>query len=78
MSKLIVFADAAEIITATSTDESGVVRNASLVVEAGRVVVVTNEAAVLQHYANAERVDCTGMVLTPGFVDSHTHARFVN
>jgi imidazolonepropionase len=37
---------------------------------------VGTEAELCNRYPDAERVDCGGGVLTPGLVDSHTHAVF--
>ena len=49
----------------------GVVRDAALVVEDGRVVAVTVAGA-----AGDEHVDAGGRCVLPGFVDSHTHLVF--
>lgn len=51
----------------------GVVRDAAVVVEAGRVAWVGPAARVPDADA---RVDVDGRAVTPGFVDSHTHAVF--
>lgn len=42
----------------------------------GRVVEVASDADLRRTYPNAELIDCVRGVLTPGFVDSHTHAIF--
>src|SRR5215204_6999158 len=49
----------------------GVVRDAALVVEDGRVAAVEHAGA-----AADERVDAAGRCVIPGFVDSHTHLVF--
>jgi imidazolonepropionase len=49
---------------------------AAVAVAAGRVVEVAPEAELSARHPRAERVDCEGGVLTPGLVDSHTHAVF--
>ncbi|HUF51328.1 MAG TPA: imidazolonepropionase [Longimicrobiales bacterium] len=74
------FLSAREIVTCTSTTEDSVHRQSALLVEGGRISAV-GTAAELQRthagaYASAAVVDCTDRVLTPGFVDSHTHAVF--
>ena len=76
MNSLLLFAGAAEIVTGLSTGPDGVLRNASLVVENDRIVDITTDAAAQARYGDAQRIDCSGLVLTPGFVDSHTHALF--
>jgi len=42
----------------------------------GAVLAVAPDAELLRNYGESEVVDCEGGVLTPGFVDSHTHAIF--
>ncbi len=45
-----------------------------LVVEDGRVKAVGDAASVVPSLpANAERVDCSGRLILPGFVDAHIH-----
>ena len=54
-----------------------VVRPGVGVLVRGHAIVAVDEDAVLQRSAHdATVVDCAGGVLTPGFVDSHTHAIF--
>ncbi len=42
----------------------------------GNILAVAPDAELRAAYANATIIDCNGGVLTPGFVDSHTHAIF--
>ncbi|MEY3700744.1 MAG: hypothetical protein RI891_36 [Gemmatimonadota bacterium] len=42
----------------------------------GTIAAVAEDAALRTDYPAATIVDCAGGVLTPGFVDSHTHAIF--
>ena len=54
-----------------------VVRSGVGVLVRGHAIVAVDEDAVLRRSAHdATVVDCAGGVLTPGFVDSHTHAIF--
>jgi len=48
----------------------------AVLVEAGHITAVDDERTLRQASPGAEIVDCAGGVLTPGFVDSHTHAIF--
>jgi imidazolonepropionase len=48
----------------------------AIAVQDGRIVAVGPRDAVERQFPEAERVDCGGRVLTPGLVDSHTHAVF--
>ena len=42
----------------------------------GRILEVAADAELRRTHPNAEVIDCGRGVLTPGFVDSHTHAIF--
>lgn len=79
----LVFTGAAEIAACTgpargteSADPAGVLHGAAVAVQGGRIAAIGPEAQVLADFPNATRVHCDGMTLTPGFVDSHTHAVF--
>jgi imidazolonepropionase len=48
----------------------------AVLTEGARIVAVDDEASLRRAAAGATIVDCAGGVLTPGFVDSHTHAVF--
>ena len=54
----------------------GIRTNAAVVVEAGRIAAVGPRDELERAHPGTARVDCQGMVLMPGFVDSHTHALF--
>lgn len=56
--------------------DAGILKNAAVAVSNGRIAMI-GAASDLEHaYSGAEVVDCRGGVLTPGLVDSHTHAVF--
>ena len=76
MSGALLFRNAAEVVTCTSTRAESVLRHAAVLVRDGRIVSVGDEAAMRAAAAGASVVECGGGVLTPGFVDSHTHAVF--
>jgi imidazolonepropionase len=48
----------------------------ALAVEDGRIAELGSLARLEERFGAAARVDCAGGVITPGFVDSHTHAVF--
>jgi imidazolonepropionase len=55
---------------------AGILKNAAVAVSNGRIAMI-GAANDLEHaYSDAEVIDCRGGVLTPGLVDSHTHAVF--
>jgi imidazolonepropionase len=57
-------------------DDAGVVTGVSVAVVADRIAAVGPTKELERTYVEASRVDCGGRVLTPGLVDSHTHAIF--
>ena len=56
--------------------DAGVLTGAAVAVKHGRIVAVGEQAALAREYPRAREIDCRGCVLTPGLVDSHTHAVF--
>jgi len=56
--------------------DAGILRNTALAVSNGRIAAIGAARDLKDAYAGAEVVDCRGGVLTPGLVDSHTHAVF--
>ncbi|CAN5686703.1 imidazolonepropionase [soil metagenome] len=77
------FVSAYEVATCTGPpsasggiDPAGVVVPGAVAVQGALIMEVGTEAELCNRYPDAERVDCGGGVLTPGLVDSHTHAVF--
>lgn len=50
-----------------------VVPHGAVCVDGDRIAAVGPSAELEAAYPNAERIDCAGMVLTPGFVNGHNH-----
>ena len=78
-----VFINAAEVAVCTgparaseSEDPAGVLHGVAVAVVNGVVEALGPQDDVLAEHPHLERVNCAGMTLTPGFVDSHTHAVF--
>lgn len=57
-------------------DDAGIVTHVAVAVDGERIAAVGAQDEVERSYPDAVRIDCGGGVLTPGFVDSHTHAIF--
>lgn len=57
-------------------DPAGVLPAVALALRGAVVADVGPEPELSARYPDAERVECSGGLLTPGFVDSHTHAVF--
>jgi len=70
------FVGASQIVTCESADESSVLTGAAIAVRNGKILEVGPEADLERNFPEAERIRCQGQVITPGFVDSHTHAVF--
>ncbi len=56
--------------------DAGILRNTAVAVSDGRIAAIGAARDLQDAYASGEVVDCRGGVLTPGLVDSHTHAVF--
>src|SRR5215210_8876087 len=85
MLKPLVFVNAAQVVTCAGPArarrgaemrDAGILRNAAVAVSDGRIAAIGAARDLHDAYENAEIVDCRGGVLTPGLVDSHTHAVF--
>jgi imidazolonepropionase len=81
----LLFLNAAQVVTCAGPDRArkgaemrnaGVLEKAAVVVAGGRIAAIGSPRDLQSAFANAEIVDCRGGVLTPGLVDSHTHAVF--
>ena len=56
--------------------DCGVLTGTAVAVEGDRIAAVGSRAQLDARYESATVIDCGGGVLTPGLVDSHTHAIF--
>ncbi len=79
----LLFTGAAEVAACTGpvgqadgVDPSAALRGAAVLVRDGHVEEVGPEEDLCARHPDAARVDCAGGTLTPGLVDSHTHAVF--
>jgi imidazolonepropionase len=73
VSRITLFTNCAQIVTAS---DDTVHEKSAVVVRDGRITGVVPAAQAKETYPGAAIEDCAGGVLTPGFVDSHTHAVF--
>jgi imidazolonepropionase len=55
---------------------ASVLTDTAVATDGENIVAVGPSELLMQKYRDAEQVDCAGRVLTPGLVDSHTHAIF--
>jgi 5-methylthioadenosine/S-adenosylhomocysteine deaminase len=70
----LVIADIAWLITMDASRR--VIRDATIVADAGRIVAVGKSADMAQRYSGRRRVDGRATVATPGFIDCHLHSSF--
>ena len=57
-------------------NDAGVITGVAVAIEGERIVAVGSQTELERTFRDATRIDCRNGVLTPGFVDSHTHAIF--
>ena len=53
--------------------EAGIYANAAIAIHAGFIVAVGDAAGILKAWRPRRRIDATGHVVAPGFVDAHVH-----
>ena len=53
-----------------------IIRDAAIGVKDGRIAAVGKSADLLKSHAADRAFDCSGLLVTPGFVDAHLHSSF--
>jgi imidazolonepropionase len=85
LKKDLLFVNAAQVVTCagpararkgSEMRDAGILKNSAVAVSNGRIAAIGAEREVERAFTDAEIIDCRGGVLTPGLVDSHTHAVF--
>jgi imidazolonepropionase len=56
--------------------DAGIQRGWAIAIEGDRIAAVGPQDDVLRKFPGGREIDCAGTVITPGLVDSHTHAVF--
>ena len=74
--QLVTCAGAPRARTGAEMHDCGILVDAAVAVVGDRIAAVGARAILEGEYASATVIDCGGGVLTPGLVDSHTHAIF--
>ncbi|CAN5672676.1 imidazolonepropionase [soil metagenome] len=72
----LLFSGAREIVTCAPPQAECVRAREAVLVRDGRIAAVGAASALLAQEPSAQPIDCDGGTITPGFVDSHTHAVF--
>lgn len=58
--------------------DAGIVDHAALAISDGKILAIASQYEILRDYLANEYISANGMILLPGFVDSHTHPVFVH
>jgi imidazolonepropionase len=57
-------------------DELGIIEDGAVAISNGQIIAVGQTRFVSDRFFSRNRIDATGKVVTPGFVDAHTHFVF--
>src|SRR3954462_13205310 len=83
--KKLLFVNASQVVTCagpararkgSEMGDPGILRDTAVAVTGSRIAMIGAASDLRNAFADAEVIDCRGGVLTPGLVDSHTHAVF--
>ncbi len=80
--QILLFVGAAQVATCSgppsnaTSDPAGARSGTAVAVRGGAIAEIGGEDELIRRFPEAERVHCGGGLLTPGLVDSHTHAVF--
>lgn len=54
----------------------GIIKNGSIAIQNGKIVAVGKTSEIERNFYGEETIDAAGKIVTPGFVDPHTHLVF--
>lgn len=54
----------------------GILEDGAVAITGGKIVAVGKSSEVLSKYIAGEKIDAAGKIVTPGFIDAHTHFVF--
>ncbi|HPF09038.1 MAG TPA: imidazolonepropionase [Candidatus Cloacimonadota bacterium] len=63
--------------TRSEMSDPGLIMNAGLAIKDGKILAIASSEEIESTYSWDEAIDATGKIITPGFVDSHSHPVFV-
>ncbi|HQB97743.1 MAG TPA: hypothetical protein PKZ46_02330 [Candidatus Cloacimonadota bacterium] len=64
--------------TGVAMNEANIVENAGIAIKDGVILEIGNSSDIASKYIWDEEIDAQGGIITPGFVDSHSHPVFVH
>jgi imidazolonepropionase len=71
-----VFHSAQQVVTPTEAGTLRIIENGAVVSDPSKIIFVGSTEEALHSYPGVQKVDVTGKVILPGFVDAHTHSIF--
>ena len=54
----------------------GIIRQGAIVIKEDKIIDIGKEEEILKNWKSKEKIDAQGQLVTPGFVDPHTHPIF--
>jgi len=75
-SQVVTCAGAARARRKKEMSDAGILTGAAVVFDGETIAAVGPQDELERAYPGAERIDCSGAIISPGLVDSHTHAIF--
>jgi imidazolonepropionase len=76
ISQLVTLAGPARPRLGTELRDLATIQDGAMLVNDGRIVAVGTRSEIEPHAGDAEAIDAGGRLVTPGFVDAHTHLVF--
>lgn len=73
---MILLHSAVQVVTPLSQGGMQIIKNGAVVWEGDKIIFVGKTEDAIPSFPAAERIDVSGKVILPGFVDSHTHLIF--
>lgn len=64
--------------TGKAMNDAGIIKDAAIAVKDGKIVAIDKASEIMAHYEGGLHIDAEGGIITPGFVDPHTHPVFVH
>ncbi len=64
--------------TGKAMNDAGIIKDAAIAVKDGKIVAIDRASEIMARYEGGMHVDAEGGIITPGFVDPHTHPVFVH
>lgn len=64
--------------TGASMNDAGILKDAAIAIKDGKILAIAKAKEILANYQSDEHVDAQAGIITPAFVDPHSHPVFVH